>query len=58
MPVYSYSCDDCELVTQMVRPIADRDIPVTCLECNQIMRRIIEATPVHFKGSGFYATDK
>lgn len=58
MPVYSYSCKHCELVTQMVRPIADRDLTVICLDCQLPMQRIIEATPVHFKGSGFYATDR
>ena len=58
MPVYSYVCEACELLTQMPRPMIDRDIPVICLECKQQMKRVIEAAPVHFKGKGFYATDK
>jgi len=28
-----------------------------CLEEDVVMERVINASPVHFKGSGFYETD-
>ena len=40
----------------MTRSIDDRDKSVPCPECNSDMSRIYNATPVHFKGSGFYST--
>jgi predicted nucleic acid-binding Zn ribbon protein len=31
---------------------------IVCNYCNEPMTKLIAATPVHFKGKGFYSTDK
>ena len=57
-PVFSYICRACELVTQQVRSIDDRNNQINCSECGLPMARYYEPTPVHFKGKGFYTNDK
>lgn len=58
MPTYDYRCDGCEITTSEQRAIADRDNPVNCKICRQVMWRVLTAPAIKFKGSGFYSTDK
>jgi putative FmdB family regulatory protein len=56
MPTYEYQCKDDKTKATMTRSIDDRDNPVECPACGLTMARIYLATPVHFKGTGFYST--
>jgi len=50
-PTYDFRCDYCGTVTEIQEPL-----PPRCAVDGQTMIRIWTATPVHFKGSGFYST--
>jgi putative FmdB family regulatory protein len=55
MPVYEYRCENGHTfeVTQRMS-----DDPVTaCQICGAPVQRVFHPVAVHFKGSGFYATD-
>jgi putative FmdB family regulatory protein len=55
MPVYEYRCErghTFEVVQRMT------DDPLTsCSTCDAPVERVFHPVAVHFKGSGFYATD-
>jgi putative FmdB family regulatory protein len=57
MPVYTYRCSSCG--TQFERHQSFHDAPLTiCPECRKkSLKKVITASRVIFKGSGFYATD-
>jgi putative FmdB family regulatory protein len=42
MPIYSYDCSRCMRLTEIVRSVAERDDPASCLSCGNksIKRRI------------------
>lgn len=55
MPTYEYRCVDghqFEAVQRMIDPPLE-----TCEVCGKPVRRVLFPPPIHFKGSGFYATD-
>lgn len=56
MPIYEYACPKCGAVREVMRVIEERDLPVYC-ECSESMERQLARPGLHFKGSGFYATD-
>jgi putative FmdB family regulatory protein len=57
MATYVFSCPTCGLTFEKALPInADRSA-VRCPAGHRHVRRIYSATPVLFKGSGFYVTD-
>jgi putative FmdB family regulatory protein len=62
MPTYEYECTKClDRFTQSL-PIEERDTPTEtfcgcCFQDGSVVR-IWPAAPTHFKGTGFYATDK
>ena len=33
MPVYEYTCQDCESVSEAIRKMADADATITCQQC-------------------------
>ena len=56
MPTYEYECEDCEHRFDIRQGI--NDLPLEeCPECGGTINRVIHASPVHFKGGGFYTTD-
>ena len=56
MPTYEYECNLC--LCRFERRQSFDEEPVTmCPECQGKARRVINAIPVIFKGSGFYITD-
>lgn len=58
MPSYDYKCETCGHGFEAIRSVDLRDA-VLCVFCGDTdVRRIPTAAPVHFKGGGFYATDK
>jgi putative FmdB family regulatory protein len=56
MPVYEYQCQACR--HRFERRQSFRDEPVkVCPECGGATKRLLQAPPIIFKGSGWYATD-
>ncbi len=56
MPLYDYACTKCGRV-QEVRHGFDESHGEPCVSCGAPLRRVFNAAPVLFKGSGFYVTD-
>jgi putative FmdB family regulatory protein len=56
MPTYQYVCIECDLSQDLKRHVDDRDNPVMCEKCGYVMKRTFNASPIQFKGSGFYST--
>ena len=55
MPVYEYECANSHRFD--LRQGFDSEPSAACPTCEADSRRIIQAVPVHYKGSGFYTTD-
>ncbi|MCC6314016.1 MAG: hypothetical protein IT337_08365 [Thermomicrobiales bacterium] len=56
MPTYTYQCDECGHGFDAFQKFADE--PLTeCSECHGAIHRVIQPTPIVFKGSGWYITD-
>lgn len=55
--IYEYSCEDCGNTLTVLQKMTDP--PLTqCPACmNETLVKVLSSNPVHFKGSGFYATD-
>jgi len=57
MPLYAYYCDRCNTKFEFWRDYQDAPETV-CPDCETAtLRKLFGATPIHFKGGGFYATD-
>jgi putative FmdB family regulatory protein len=56
MPLYDYACTKCGQVRE-VRHGFDENYTEPCEACGAPLRRVFNAAPVLFKGSGFYVTD-
>lgn len=56
MPVYEYECGSCRHRFEK-RQGFDDEAKAACPRCKGKAKRIIRASPVIFKGSGFYVTD-
>ena len=58
MPTYEYACSDCKISFDCHREVEERNNLPNCPDCGKIdaVRKVINATPTHFKGSGFYST--
>jgi len=56
MPLYDYACTKCGQTVE-VRHGFNESHGEPCAACGAPMRRVFNAAPVLFKGSGFYVTD-
>ena len=56
MPLYDYACTRCGRIHE-VRHGFDETHEAPCDACGAPLRRVFNAAPVLFKGSGFYVTD-
>jgi putative FmdB family regulatory protein len=56
MPIYEYECKSCRHHFEKRQGFHDEP-KAECPQCKGKSRRIIRASPVIFKGSGFYVTD-
>jgi putative FmdB family regulatory protein len=56
MPLYDYACTKCGRTVE-VRHGFDEAHDRPCEVCGAPVRRVFNAAPVLFKGSGFYVTD-
>jgi putative FmdB family regulatory protein len=55
MPIYEYRCEQGHTFEVMQR--MTEDPVVSCHTCSAPVSRVFHPIAVHFKGSGFYATD-
>jgi putative FmdB family regulatory protein len=55
VPIYEYKCSNGH-VFDVIQRMAD-DPLTECQECGAPAERVLHPVAVHFKGSGFYATD-
>ena len=58
MPIYEYSCIECDLNTTRVKSFSNSDQPEFCSTCGNVLNRVYSSVGVTFNGSGFYSTDK
>ena len=56
MPTYVYKCDKCGYHFEKLQKFSDKPVKV-CPRCSGHVKRLIHATGVVFKGSGWYITD-
>ena len=56
MPLYEYQCRRCKHRFERIQLFSD-PILKTCPKCGGTVDQLLSAPAVHFKGSGFYATD-
>ena len=56
MPFYEYQCDACGTVHEAFQKMSDPPLE-KCPACGGDVRKLLHPVAVHFKGSGFYATD-
>lgn len=55
MPVYLYSCNQCEETKEIFKFMNDHD-PQVCPDCGSPITRIYSVGGIQFKGKGFYST--
>jgi putative FmdB family regulatory protein len=56
MPLYEYQCKKCGHRFERIQKFSDAAVK-KCPECGGAVERLISASAVQFKGSGWYATD-
>ena len=56
MPRYDFYCTNCQRESEISRAFDD-DKEILCENCLIPLVKRFTATPVHFRGSGFYSTD-
>jgi len=56
MPIYEYECQKCQSHTEAFQKVNDK--PLTkCKKCGGRLEKMISASAIQFKGSGWYVTD-
>ncbi|MEP6636068.1 MAG: FmdB family zinc ribbon protein [Acidobacteriota bacterium] len=56
MPIYEYECRKCKAHTEVFQKMSDKP-PVKCGKCGGRLEKLISASAIQFKGSGWYVTD-
>ena len=56
MPIYEYECQKCKSHTELFQKMSDKP-PVKCRKCGGRLEKLISASAIQFKGSGWYVTD-
>lgn len=56
MPTYNYRCTKCEKIFDAFHSMMSTDAQ-HCPECGAVGTKLMSASSVIFKGSGFYSTD-
>lgn len=56
MPIYDYKCKQCGHTFEAQQSMAEAPLK-TCPKCGGLVHRVISASGVIFKGSGFHITD-
>lgn len=56
MPIYEYECQKCKKTTEVFQKINDKPL-AKCPKCGGRVEKLISASAIQFKGSGWYVTD-
>jgi putative FmdB family regulatory protein len=55
--IYTFRCRNCRRAVQVEHRISEPH-PTRCPACAGDLQRVFDPLPVHYRDSGFYATDK
>jgi putative FmdB family regulatory protein len=56
MPLYEYQCKKCKHRFEKIQQFSDKPLK-KCPECGGPLEKLISASQVQFKGSGWYVSD-
>ena len=56
MPIYEFECRKCKARLEVFQKMSDKP-PVKCRKCGGRLEKLISASAIQFKGSGWYVTD-
>jgi putative FmdB family regulatory protein len=56
MPLYEYRCEKCEEISETIQKFSDAPL-TTCEACGGKLERLLSASAIKFKGSGWYVND-
>ena len=56
MPLYEYRCERCNQRVEVIQKFSDRPLE-TCQHCGGKLERLLSASSIQFKGTGWYVTD-
>lgn len=56
MPIYEYECRKCKAHIEVFQRVSDKP-PIKCRKCGGRLEKLVSASAIQFKGSGWYVTD-
>ena len=56
MPIYEFECRKCKAHLEVFQKMNDKP-PVKCRKCGGKLEKLVSASAIQFKGSGWYVTD-
>ena len=56
MPIYEFECRKCKAKLEVFQKMNDKP-PVKCKKCGGRLEKLVSASAIQFKGSGWYVTD-
>jgi putative FmdB family regulatory protein len=56
MPIYEFECQKCKAHTEVFQKMSDKP-PTKCDKCGGRLEKLVSASAIQFKGSGWYVTD-
>jgi len=56
MPIYEFECKRCKAHTEVFQKMSDKS-PTKCDKCGGRLEKLVSASAIQFKGSGWYVTD-
>lgn len=56
MPIYEFECRKCKAHVEVFQKMSDKH-PVKCRKCGGRLEKLVSASAIQFKGSGWYVTD-
>ncbi|MDQ6653010.1 MAG: zinc ribbon domain-containing protein [Acidobacteriota bacterium] len=56
MPIYEFECRKCKAHLEVFQKMNDKP-PAKCRKCGGRLEKLVSASAIQFKGSGWYVTD-
>jgi putative FmdB family regulatory protein len=56
MPIYEFECKKCKAHLEVFQKLNDKQ-PTKCRKCGGRLEKLVSASAIQFKGSGWYVTD-
>ena len=56
MPIYEFECRKCKSRLEVLQKMSDKP-PTKCKKCGGRLEKLVSASAIQFKGSGWYVTD-